>query len=92
MKPGDKLTAEELNSLLNSWPEGSQGHDNERAIIAALDAIGAGVGYGALHQLAGFLYNVQCHGDPSLAAAMKRSRFKSLGWELPEDFETVARK
>lgn len=92
MKLGEKLTAAELNSLLNSWDERSVGHASDREIIAQLEVIGEIIGYGALHQLAGRLYEIQYHGIIKTAAAMKRERFKAMGWKLPDDFEQVAAK
>ena len=92
MNIGDKLTPNELVSLLASWPEGTVGYQADVAAIKTLDRIGAELGYGWLHQLAQFLYETQCHGSTKNAANLKRSRFESLGWTLPKDFESVAAK
>lgn len=86
------MTVEELNVLINAWPNGTQGHDAERHVIAQMDALGAAIGYGALQQIATWLYDAQCLGDPTAAAALKRERFRAMGYPLPEDFETVATK
>lgn len=82
-------TAEELNALVNTWPEGSVGYASERERIAELDKIGKAIGYGALHQLAEFLYEIQCHDYTDNAAAMKRERFSLMGWPLPAMFESA---
>jgi hypothetical protein len=92
MQIGEKMTAGELNTLLNSHPEGTVGHETDRIAIGQLDAIGALLGYGFLNQLAGWLYETQCHADPENAAKMKRERFRAMGWPLPGDFEWVASK
>lgn len=86
------MTKDELNTILNSWPEGCNGHEQDRALIEQLDDLGSAAGYGWLAQLAQYLYEIQCHGTPDRAAAMKRSRFGSLGWQLPADFDEVARR
>lgn len=92
MNPGDKLTVDELNTILNSWQHGSHGHDTEKQMIEALDQIGSTIGYGAMHQLAGWMYEIQCHGDMQNAVKMKRSRFKSLGWKLSLAFEKISKR
>jgi hypothetical protein len=86
------LNHDDLNVLINGWEEGTLGHEEQRQAIAALDILGKRLGYGALAQIAQWLYEVQCHDDPKKAIFMKRERFHSLGWNLPERFEEVAAK
>ena len=85
------LTGEQLNTLLNSWREGTVGYAQDTEAIAALDEIGKRIGYGFMEQLAHWLYQAQCHGKTDEAAELKRERFQALGWPLPETFEHVAR-
>lgn len=86
------MTDKQLNTLLNSWPEGAIGHDVEQFIIEALNHYGKTIGYGALNQLAEFLRQIQCDHTSEQAASLKRNRFAALGWKLPDDFEEVAKE
>jgi hypothetical protein len=51
MKLGDKLSKAELNTLLNSWPEGTPGHAMDAKIIDVMDDVGANIGYGMAWKL-----------------------------------------
>lgn len=86
------MTDHELDCLFNSWPGGTVGAAQDAAAIAAMNRIGEQIGYGWLAQLAQFIYEAQCHKDAARAIGMKRSRFASLGWQLPADFEEIAAK
>ncbi len=86
------MTLDELNVLMNSWPEGTVGWHSDGAALRELDRIGSAIGYGALAQFSQWLYETQCHKDQANAALLKRERFKLLGWDLPDNFEEVARK
>ena len=90
---GDRFTEEELNILLNSWPTvAAAGHAIDQRTIAALDRLGRDIGYGALAQMAQWMYEIRCHGNQENAATLKRERFNALGWPLPEGFEQAAGK
>lgn len=84
------MNLEELNVVVNSWPEGTRGWHMDASAIAQLDHLGKEIGYGALEQFAHWLYLIQCHGVAQEVAAMKRERFRALGWPLPSRFEEVA--
>jgi hypothetical protein len=85
-------STDELNTLLNSWPDNTRGHVFERTVIGVLDTIGRQIGYGALEDLAHGLYLIQCNNDIKEVANFKQKRFKSLNWPLPPNFEEVAKQ
>lgn len=85
-------TLAELDALLNGWSDRTMGNTTDAEAIRRLDEIGAAIGYGALAQLAQWLYEIQCHRDPTAAARMNRERFAALGWPLPPGFNEAAVK
>jgi hypothetical protein len=86
-----KYTTDQLDTLLNGWPEDTSGHIAERTIIIYLYGLGQAIGYGRLAQLAGHMADLQCYDKKTEAIDLKRDRFGLLSWKLPDDFEEVAK-
>jgi hypothetical protein len=67
---------DELLSCLNSWPEGTVGHQNEKAVIAVLNLLCKQHGYGRIPQLCAQIEQVWR--EPKMAERFRKAREKRL--------------
>jgi len=76
---------EDLNGLLNGWPEGTVGHQIDGELITTLNQLGKKHGYGRLHQVTEAIEDLWRHPQKKLEyQAIHDKRMEILGGNVPE--------